>query len=377
MPSEAQAQAHEVAGQQFSCRLWRRSTELFLALNLVLYGVPLVLSTVLTGEEAWGVPEWTGPRRVPRLGGFGEDHLSHGCARLDVHGFVRSAPEAYTSLLFATAAIAVLLIAAEHGFGAEAGDAPLPGTPTLALVLALLARGVAGFLSHASARVDFEVAERASHWPTAVVLVGLYEQRLLVAPVARAWMARGVWLAGVVGAAAGFVLLQALGDAADGVRTQAWPDDLLRIGVPVLLSVIPALLLARLILECVQCVPYHTRRARLLPLLVASAFLFCALFFSDSETFALFDGECEVDGRPVPGWRRTRGWSHAAYALGIFAAWWWVFFEETQPGLPDHARLLRREDESAALDAYYGALPPLKGLSETPGRGQGEVSSGT
>ena len=366
MPSEAQAQAHQVAGQQFSCRVWRRSTELFLALNLIAYGVPLVLSTVLTGEEAWGVPESTGPRRVPRLGGFDEDHLSHGCAPLDVDAFVRSAPEAYTSLLFATAAIAVLLIAAEHGFGTEAGDAPLPGTPTLALVLALLARGVAGFLAHASARVDFEVAERASHWPVAVVLVGLYEQRLLVAPVVRAWTARGLWLAGVIAASVGFVLLQALGDAADGVRTQAWPDDLLRIGVPVLLSVIPALLLARLILECVQCLPYHTRRARLLPLLVASAFLFCALFFSDSATFALFDGECEVDGRPVPGWRRTRGWSHAAYALGVFAAWWWAFFEETAPGLPDHASLLRRDDAAVALDAYYGALPPLKRLSDAP-----------
>ena len=140
-----------------------------------------------------------------------------------------------------------------------------------------------------------------------------------------------------------------------------WREAHLRIGVPVLLSVIPALLLARLILECVQCVPYHTRRARLLPLLVASAFRFCALFFSDSETFALFDGECEVDGRPVPGWRRTRGWSHAAYALGIFAAWWWVFFEETQPGLPDHARLLHFFDESARANAYYGALAAAEG----------------
>ena len=356
----------EVSGLA-SPRIWRRAIEAFVALNLIVYGVPLLVGSGVSGTDAWGAPEATGPRRVPQW--QDADHVLH-CAAVDTDAFVRSAPEAYTSLLFVSAAIAVLGVAFETGFGRGVSDAPLTVVPTLALAVALVARGVAGFLAHASARVDYEVAERASHWPVAVVLVGLYEQRLLVAPLARVWTARGVWLAGIVVASVGFVLLQALGDAADGVRTQSWPDDLLRIGVPVLLSVIPALLLARLVLECVQCVPYHTRRARLLPLLVASAFLFCALFFSDSATFALFDGECEVDGRPVPGWRRTRGWAHAAYAVGVFAAWWWVFFEETAPGLPDHASLLlRREDEMAALDAYYGALPPLERLSDASGGG--------
>ena len=261
-----------------SPRVWRRAVEAFVALNLVVYGVPLLVGTGVSGTDAWGAPEATGPRRVPQW--QDADHVLH-CAAVDTDAFVRSAPD-----------IAI-------------------------------------------------AADRASEWPVAVVLVGLFEQRLLATPLARPQLVRLAWLVGVVGLSTGFVLLQALGDAADGVRTQLWPTDLLRIGVPVLLAVIPGLLLLRLVLECVQCYSYHAEQ-RLLPLLVTGVFLFCALFFRDTKAFALLDGECELDGRPVPGWRRTRGWANAAYAIGAFAAWWWTYFEETERGAPQLVDLVRR-----------------------------------
>lgn len=360
----AQVRSHRAmpeASGPASPRVWRRAVEAFVALNLVVYGVPLLVGTGVSGTDAWGAPEATGPRRVPQW--QDADHVLH-CAAVDTDAFVRSAPEAYTSLLFLSAAIAVLGVAFETDFGRGVSDAPLTVAPTLALAVALIARGVAGFLAHASARVDFEVADRASEWPVAVVLVGLFEQRLLATPLARPQLVRLAWLVGVVGVSIGFVLLQALGDAADGVRTQRWPTDLLRIGVPVLLAVIPALLLLRLVLECVQCYSYHAEQ-RLLPLLITGVFLFCALFFRDTKAFALLDGECELDGRPVPGWRRTRGWANAAYAVGAFAAWWWTYFEETERGAPQLVQLVRREQAASA-----SARTPYVGLPSTPLEGK-------
>jgi len=324
--------------------LWRwRTIELVLVLNVTFYAVPLVVGTFVSGNEAWGVPELVGPRRVAHF--YDPDHALH-CTPFDADAFVRAAPEAYTSLLFLTAASVVLALALEYDFGLGSSDAPLPATPTVALVLSLAARGTAGFLAHASARVDFEVADRAAEWPLVVVLVGLFEQRLLVAPLKRPHTMRAAWLAGVVLVSTGFVLAQVLGDTANGVRTETWPDDFLRIGPPALLALIPLLLLLRLVLECVQCYGYHAEQ-RLLPLLVAGVFLFSAFFFADTKAFALFDGECEVDGRPVPGWRRTHGWAHAAYALGAFAAWYWAFFERTQHGAPELVQLVRREPATA------------------------------
>lgn len=335
---------------------WRwRTLELVIVLNTIIYAVPLVVGTFVTGNEAWGVPELTGPRRVAHF--YDEEHALH-CTPFDAEAFVRAAPEAYTSLLFFTVASVVFALALEHDFGVGTSDAPLPATPTVALVLSLAARGTAGFLAHASARVDYEVADRAAEWPLVVVLVGLFEQRLLVAPLKRPHIMRTAWLAGVALVSAGFVLAQVLGDTANGVRTETWPDAFLRIGPPALLGLIPFLLLLRLVLECVQCYGYHAEQ-RLLPLLVAGVFLFSAFFFADTKAFALFTGECEVDGKPVPGWRRTHGWSHAAYAVGAFAAWYWVFFERTQRGAPELVQLVvRRAAAAAAAEATpFVSLP--------------------
>ena len=169
-----------------------RVAELVLAAAVGIFGAVLILDLSLNGNDAWGVPERTGPRRVPMATEI--DH-HHYCAPVDEDRFLRTLIESYTSLFYilsAAAIAAVALVATNDGDNRDDRDdgAPVPAQARahtlasstvafpIALSVLLLARGVTAFLARSSARVDYDVASRASEWPPVILIVSAFASRL-------------------------------------------------------------------------------------------------------------------------------------------------------------------------------------------------------
>lgn len=314
-----------------------RVAELVIAAAVGVFGTVLMLDLSLSGNDAWGVPERTGPRRVPLATEV--DH-HHYCAPVDEDRFLRTLIESYTSLFYilSAAAIAAVALVAEHD-REEDGRARTLASSTaafpVALSVLLLARGVAAFLARSSARVDFDVAARASEWPPVILIVSAFASRLSFLRNGSSgggnsycgWQVLWFVVAAVV--AGGFVAVQLVGDLDAGVRTQRWPSDFLGIGIPSVFTLIPLLILVGIVLECVGCVPRNLE-PKVFTLFLAALFAACSFIARLLQPLELTETESCVGLSGLPAARRTRGWTDVFESASFFVLFLWLWSERRE-----------------------------------------------
>jgi len=321
-----------------------RVAELVLAAAVGVFGAVLILDLSLDGNDAWGVPERTGPRRVPMATEI--DH-HHYCAPVDEDRFLRTLIESYTSLFYilcAAAIAGVALVARDEDHKDDKDDdgtaAPQLRTRTLAsstvafpiaLSILILARGVTAFLARSSARVDYDVAARASEWPPVILIVSAFASRISFLRNGSGdhcgWQA--LWFGAVALVAGAFVTVQLVGDLAGGVRTERWPSDFLGIGIPSVFTLIPVLILLGIVLECVGCVPRNLE-PRIFTLFLASLFAACSFVARLLQPLELTETESCVGLSGLPAARRTRGWVDIFESGTFFILFLWLWSERRE-----------------------------------------------
>lgn len=331
-----------------------RVAELVLAAAVGIFGAVLILDLSLNGNDAWGVPERTGPRRVPMATEI--DH-HHYCAPVDEDRFLRTLIESYTSLFYILSAAAVAAVALvttnddddddyrddRDGRDGRDDDAPVPAHARahtlasstvafpVALSVLLLARGVTAFLARSSARVDYDVASRASEWPPVILIVSAFASRLSFLRNGSGdhcgWQT--LWFGAVALVAGAFVTVQLVGDLAGGVRVERWPSDFLGIGIPSVFTLIPLFILVGIVLECVGCVPKNLE-PKVFTLFLAALFAACSFVARLLQPLELTETESCVGLSGLPAARRTRGYVDVFESASFFVLFVWLWSERRE-----------------------------------------------
>lgn len=312
-----------------------RVAELVLAAAVGIFGAVLILDLSLNGNDAWGVPERTGPRRVPMATEI--DH-HHYCAPVDEDRFLRTLIESYTSLFYILSAAAIAAVALvttnDRNVPVRARAHTLASSTVafpIALSVLLLARGVAAFLARSSARVDYDAASRASEWPPVILIVSAFASRLSFLRNGSGnhcgWQA--LWFGAVALVAGAFVTVQLVGDLAGGVRVERWPSDFLGIGIPSVFTLIPLFILVGIVLESVGCVPKNLE-PKVFTLFLAALFAACSFVARLLQPLELTETESCVGLSGLPAARRTRGYVDGFESASFFVLFVWLWSERRE-----------------------------------------------
>ena len=291
--AESEALQDALTEDRPESRVWF-ALEVFIVLNILTYTPIIFLDVYVEGAAVWA----------------DADYQVDACEVVDPSRFVRAPFTGYTCLAFVTAAYAVLCSGVV--WRAPQRTNHLRALPILnvAQTLVLLFVGSTAFLHHASASVSAKPWANAAAFVAALFPTSLAALRLAPAET----RSLVFWAVLFVAIASGCAVAAALGG-----------DEVLRIGVPISMGLLGALLLLKLVLECWSREAFS--RSSLYPLVFAVVFAALGFLLHHPQTVDPgADDGCDLSS---PWFRKLHGWAHIAIAAALLSLWNFLYFENT------------------------------------------------